>query len=185
MAHIDTAVAATAPVRRKLPDERKAITHKFDVAGHEGYVTVGLYEDGTPGEIFLVLAKEGSTISGLADAFAQAVSYCLQYGVPLEILVYKFSHVRFEPAGMTKNPDLRFAESIVDYVFRWMANRFPPPQRELPGIRLVPKESVFPEMGDAGGQEDAPPCKTCGAFMVRSGTGYKCANCGSCTGFAG
>jgi ribonucleoside-diphosphate reductase alpha chain len=114
----------THPVRRRLPDERHAITHKFDIAGHEGYITVGLYEDGQPGEIFLVMAKEGSTISGFADAFAQAVSYALQYGVPLQVLVDKFSHVRFEPAGMTKNPEIRFAKSIVDYVFRWMATKF-------------------------------------------------------------
>src|SRR5687768_14703292 len=112
------------PQRRKLADERNAITHKFDVAGHEGYITVGLFDDGTPGEIFLVMAKEGSTISGFADAFAQAVSYCLQYGVPLQTLVDKFSHSRFEPSGMTKNPEVRFAKSIVDYIFRWMATKF-------------------------------------------------------------
>ena len=112
------------PVRRRLPDERAAITHKFDIAGHEGYITVGLFEDGSPGEIFLVMAKEGSTISGFADAFAQAVSYALQYGVPLQVLVDKFSHVRFEPSGLTKNPDVRVAKSIVDYIFRWMATKF-------------------------------------------------------------
>src|SRR5262245_36756896 len=108
------------PKRRKLPDERNAITHKFEIAGHEGYITVGLFEDGTPGEIFLVMAKEGSTISGFADAFAQAISYALQYGVPLQALVDKFSHARFEPSGMTKNPEIRFAKSIVDYIFRWL-----------------------------------------------------------------
>jgi ribonucleoside-diphosphate reductase alpha chain len=112
------------PKRRKLPDERSAITHKFDIAGHEGYITVGLFEDGTPGEIFLVMAKEGSTISGFADAFAQAISYALQYGVPLQALVDKFSHARFEPSGMTKNPEIRFAKSIVDYIFRWLATKF-------------------------------------------------------------
>src|SRR5829696_1953938 len=118
------AAAAEGPRRRKLPDERHALTHKFDIAGHEGYITVGLYEDGMPGELFLVMAKEGSTISGFADAFAQAISYALQYGVPLQDLVDKFSHVRFEPSGMTKNPDVRFAKSIVDYIFRWMATKF-------------------------------------------------------------
>ena len=118
------AAAAGQPVRRKLPDERQAITHKFDIAGHEGYITVGLFDDGAPGEIFLVMAKEGSTISGFADAFAQAISYSLQYGVPLQVLVDKFSHQRFEPAGLTKNPDVRVAKSIVDYVFRWMATKF-------------------------------------------------------------
>jgi ribonucleoside-diphosphate reductase alpha chain len=118
------ATAAAGPMRRRLPDERHSITHKFDIAGHEGYITVGLYEDGQPGELFLTMAKEGSTISGFADAFAQAISYALQYGVPLQDLVDKFSHVRFEPAGMTKNPDVRFAKSIVDYIFRWLAAKF-------------------------------------------------------------
>src|SRR6185369_10146060 len=103
---------ARTPVRRKLPDERHAITHKFDIAGHEGYITVGLFEDGQPGEIFLVMAKEGSTISGFADAFAQAISYALQSGVPLQALVDKFSNVRLEQSGMTRNPELRFAKSI-------------------------------------------------------------------------
>jgi ribonucleoside-diphosphate reductase alpha chain len=117
-------------VRRKLPDERHAITHKFDIAGHEGYITVGLFEDGMPGEIFLVMAKEGSTISGFADAFAQAISYALQYGVPLQALVDKFSHVRFEPSGMTRNADVRFAKSIVDYIFRWMASKFLSPEAQ-------------------------------------------------------
>ena len=122
----------TQPVRRKLPDERKAITHKFDIAGHEGYITVGLFDDGQPGEIFLVMAKEGSTISGFADAFAQAISYALQYGVPLQALVDKFSHVRFEPSGMTRNPEIRFAKSIVDYIFRWMASKFLSPGGAVP-----------------------------------------------------
>ena len=119
------------PKRRKLPDERHAITHKFDIAGHEGYITVGLFEDGMPGEIFLVMAKEGSTISGFADAFAQAISYALQYGVPLQALVDKFSHARFEPSGMTKNPEIRFAKSIVDYIFRWMATKFLSPEAQF------------------------------------------------------
>src|SRR4030095_12869810 len=112
------------PTRRKLPDERHSITHKFDIAGHEGYITVGLFDDGPPGEMFLPMAKEGSTISGFADAFAQAISYALQYGVPLQVLVDKFSHARFEPSGMTKNPEVRFAKSIVDYIFRWLATKF-------------------------------------------------------------
>jgi ribonucleoside-diphosphate reductase alpha chain len=130
-AAVAAALAARAPMRRKLPDERQAITHKFDISGHEGYVTVGLFEDGQPGEIFLVMAKEGSTISGFADAFAQAISYALQYGVPLQALVDKFSHVRFEPSGMTKNPDVRFAKSIVDYIFRWMASKFLSPEAQF------------------------------------------------------
>ena len=113
---------APALRRHKLPDERRAITHKFSVAGHEGYITVGLYEDGMPGEIFLTMAKEGSTISGLMDAFATAISLTLQYGVPLEALVEKFSHMRFEPAGYTKNPEIPIAKSLVDYIFRWLAS---------------------------------------------------------------
>ncbi|RLG20116.1 ribonucleoside-diphosphate reductase, partial [Candidatus Micrarchaeota archaeon] len=115
------------PVRRRLPDERKAITHKFSIAGHEGYLTVGLYEDGSPGEIFIVMAKQGSTISGMMDAFATSVSMALQYGVPLKDLVRKFAHMRFEPAGMTNNKQIRIAKSIVDYIFRWLAVKFLPP----------------------------------------------------------
>ncbi|KAA0254056.1 MAG: vitamin B12-dependent ribonucleotide reductase [Acidobacteria bacterium] len=118
------AAPVAGPRRRKLPDERRALTHKFSVGGHEGYVTVGLYEDGTPGEIFLVMAKEGSTISGLMDAFATAISLTLQYGVPLEALVEKFSHTRFEPSGYTKNPEIPIAKSLVDYIFRYLASRF-------------------------------------------------------------
>jgi len=113
-------------VRHKLPDERKAVTHKFDIAGHEGYLTVGLYEDGSPGELFVTMAKEGSTISGLMDAFATQTSYALQFGVPLKFMVDKFSHMRFEPSGFTKNREIPIAKSIVDYIFRWMASHFLP-----------------------------------------------------------
>src|SRR5437868_3997797 len=113
-------------VRRKLPDERKAVTHKFDIQGHEGYLTVGLYEDGTPGELFVTMAKEGSTISGLMDAFATQTSYALQFGVPLKFMIDKFSHMRFEPSGFTKNREIPIAKSIVDYIFRWMASHFLP-----------------------------------------------------------
>jgi ribonucleoside-diphosphate reductase alpha chain len=116
--------APPKPYRRRLPDERSSITHKFNVAGHEGYLTVGLYEDGTPGEIFLRMAKEGSTISGLMDAFATAISLALQYGVPLPDLINKFSHLRFEPAGFTTNPDVPMAKSLVDYIFRYLATKF-------------------------------------------------------------
>src|SRR5271157_445510 len=112
------------PVRHKLPDERRSITHKFDIAGHEGYITVGMYEDGTPGEIFVQMSKQGSTISGLMDSFATAISFALQYGVPLQFLVDKFSHMRFEPSGFTKNPQIPYAKSIIDYLFRWMASKF-------------------------------------------------------------
>jgi ribonucleoside-diphosphate reductase alpha chain len=112
------------PLRRRLPDTRNATTHKFDVAGHEGYITVGLYEDGSPGEIFIRMAKEGSTIGGLMDTIATLVSVSLQYGVPVESLVRKFEHVRFEPSGMTHNPEIPFAKSLVDYIFRWLAMEF-------------------------------------------------------------
>jgi ribonucleoside-diphosphate reductase alpha chain len=206
------------PKRRKLPDERNAITHKFDIAGHEGYITVGLFDDGTPGEIFLTMAKEGSTISGFADAFAQAISYSLQYGVPLQVLVDKFSHARFEPSGMTKNPEVRFAKSIVDYIFRWMATKFLSPEAQYRAgvnMREEPAETeeaivsaVAPKLGTSEGgrtevsraeekpakktsefaalrnQEDAPPCSTCGSIMIRSGSCYKCANCGTTSGCA-
>ena len=112
------------PLRRRLPETRTAITHKFDIAGHEGYLTVGLFEDGQPGELFITMAKEGSTIGGLMDSIGTLTSMALQYGVPLEALVRKFAHQRFEPSGFTKNPEVRNASSIIDYVFRWMAIQF-------------------------------------------------------------
>src|SRR3982075_1948509 len=127
-------------LRRKLPDERKAVTHKFDIQGHEGYLTVGLFDDGTPGELFVTMAKEGSTISGLMDAFATQTSYALQFGVPLKFMVDKFSHMRFEPSGFTKNKEIPIAKSIVDYIFRWMASHFLPveEQDEVGIIRREP-----------------------------------------------
>ena len=115
---------AAKPHRRRLPSERTAVTHKFDISGHEGYITVGLYPDGQPGEIFLKMAKEGSTVSGLMDTFATAVSVALQYGVPLKDLVNKFAHVRFEPSGFTGNQEIPIAKSLVDYIFRWLGSRF-------------------------------------------------------------
>ena len=118
------------PRRERLPDTRQSMTHKFNVNGHEGYVTVGLYDDGRPGELFITMAKEGSTIGGLMDSFGTAVSMSLQYGVPLEVLVNKFSHSRFEPMGYTTNPDIRIAKSLVDYMFRWLGLRFLPGYRE-------------------------------------------------------
>jgi ribonucleoside-diphosphate reductase alpha chain len=164
-----------------------------------------------PGEIFLVMAKEGSTISGFADAFAQAISYALQYGVPLQALVDKFSHVRFEPSGMTKNADVRFAKSIVDYIFRWMASKFlsaeaqfragvnnrdealdepaavvPAPKAAAPATARVSTSGVIvpSQLSTIQNQEDAPPCSTCGSIMVRSGACYKCSNCGTTSGCA-
>jgi ribonucleoside-diphosphate reductase alpha chain len=124
------AKATPAPRRERLPDTRRSVTHKFNVAGHEGYLTVGLYDDGRPGELFITMAKEGSTVGGLMDAFGTAVSMSLQYGVPLEVYVNKFSHTRFEPMGHTKNPDIRIAKSIIDYIFRWLGITFLPGYRE-------------------------------------------------------
>ncbi|HEY2584144.1 MAG TPA: LAGLIDADG family homing endonuclease [Tepidisphaeraceae bacterium] len=263
------------PLRRRLPDTRHAMTHKFDVAGHEGYITVGLYEDGQPGEVFVRIAKEGSTIGGLMDTIATLVSVSLQYGVPVESLVRKFEHVRFEPSGMTRNPEIPIAKSLTDYIFRWMAMEFVPgyraahaPKREKRrgdaetrghgegsgfGVQgsgaepqlaptdessLSPQSSVLstprkgnghgprmdadtaqpfaytdqelkdahsthlqaPEVGGptpsganlrlaivvdplsqqgANLQADAPACDVCGSITVRSGTCYKCLNCGN------
>ena len=150
--------APSAPRRRKLPDERRALTHKFSVAGHEGYITVGLYEDGTPGEIFLTMAKEGSTISGLMDAFATAISLTLQYGVPLEALVEKFSHMRFEPAGYTKNPEIPIAKSLVDYIFRWLASKFLSSDlKERAGV--VSRETPGSEPGTRASVADPVPAE--------------------------
>jgi len=192
--------SAAKPVRRKLPDERVAITHKFTVEGQEGYVTVGLYEDNKPGELFITMAKEGSTLSGVMDAFATAISLTLQYGVPLEFLVNKFSHVRFEPSGWTNNPQIPYAKSIIDYIFRWMAAKFLSPEEQAavgvhPALTEESTSSGLPQpqqpqlpLGPADAaqlfvnQADAPPCPTCGMVMVRNGACYKCGNCGTVHG---
>src|SRR5437899_5417007 len=121
---VERVVEVTRPQRRRLADTRASLTHKFSIEGHEGYITVGLFEDGTPGELFVTMAKEGSTLSGMMDAFATSVSLLFQYGVPLSHLVEKFGHMRFEPSGWTGNSEIGFAKSIVDYVFRWLGNRF-------------------------------------------------------------
>jgi ribonucleoside-diphosphate reductase alpha chain len=186
-------------VRRRLPDERKALTHKFSIGGHEGYLTVGMYEDGQPGELFCVMAKEGSVVSGLMDSFATAISLSLQYGVPLKVLVDKFSHTRFEPSGFTGNPQIPIAKSITDYVFRWLALKFLP-REDLPeSMRVHEPEQGANHLADQVAthqpkalpsnareaflnQEDAPPCYTCGAIMVRNGACYRCTNCGSTSG---
>jgi ribonucleoside-diphosphate reductase alpha chain len=127
------------PYRRRLPDERQSITHKFSIGGHEGYITAGMYEDGTPGEIFIVMAKEGSAVSGLMDAFATAISMALQYGVPIKILCNKFTHSRFEPSGFTNNPNIPYAKSIMDYIFRWLALKFLSKEEQL---RFMSEEFV-------------------------------------------
>ncbi|MBC7782423.1 MAG: vitamin B12-dependent ribonucleotide reductase, partial [Burkholderiales bacterium] len=254
------------PLRRRLNDTRNAITHKFDVAGHEGYITVGLYEDNSPGEMFITMAKEGSTIGGLMDTIATLVSVSLQYGVPVESLVRKFEHVRFEPNGMTRNPEIPMAKSLTDYIFRWMAMEFVPgyraanaparSQRSAPplppgegrgeGAPLARVASPNPTSSNGNGngngngigdhddspdakpfdygsglaakasqsspsqsssqpltlpltlprmaaidplsqqgssmQSDAPACDVCGSITVRSGTCYKCQNCGNSMG---
>ncbi|HCA80601.1 MAG TPA: vitamin B12-dependent ribonucleotide reductase [Bacteroidetes bacterium] len=190
------------PLRRRLPDERQSITHKFSIAGHEGYITVGMFEDGMPGEVFITMSKEGSTISGMMDSFATSISIALQYGVPLKVLVDKFSHARFEPSGFTNNPEIPIAKSISDYIFRWL------------GLKFLPKEdapttgATAPTAGEVAPQAkarqessqrmtsalernekvvfqtqaDAPPCHECGSIMIRSGSCYKCLQCGSTSG---
>ncbi len=189
--------AAAQPRRRKLPDTRPSITHKFSVAGYEGYLTVGLYEDGKPGEIFITLGKAGSTLAGFADSFATAVSFALQHGVDLKFLVDKFTHVRFEPSGFTGNADIPIAQSIVDYVFRWMAKQFLPREEQpqtappsapngtemLPDTAAVSRETLRAREREVFvRQADAPPCAECGAIMIRNGACYACANCGATSG---
>ena len=173
------------PARLRLPDERQAITHKFSVAGHDGYLTVGMYDDGTPGEIFVVMAKQGSVVSGLMDTVATSISMALQYGVPLKVLVDKFSHSRFEPAGFTNNPQIPIAKSIVDYIFRWLGQKFltvddqPQPEKAAP-VTSMQVEDMEKQVFQT--QADAPPCPECGSIMVRNGSCYKCLNCGSTSG---
>ena len=175
------------PVRRKLPDERRAITHKFSIGGHEGYITVGMYDDGAPGEIFITMAKEGSTISGLMDAFATAVSFNLQYGVPMKFLVDKFAHVRFEPSGWTGNQQIPYAKSIMDYIFRWLGARFLGPEYanteagETPTLRATETDPQQ-QLPFTPVVADAPMCAECGSLMTRNGSCYKCANCGGTSG---
>jgi ribonucleoside-diphosphate reductase alpha chain len=182
------------------------VTHKFSIAGHEGYLTIGLYEDGQPGEIFLRMAKEGSTVSGLMDTIATMTSIALQYGVPLKALVGKFSHTRFEPAGFTNNREIPIAKSVMDYVFRYLGNRFlreealPVDEQEDQadqvglGAGAPAPAGALPLGAVAGGsgapaalyaivsQADAPSCMECGSLMIRNGACYKCPNCGGTSG---
>lgn len=207
-----SAPAPLTPRRRRLPDERRSITHRFSVGGHKGYITVGLYDDGRPGEMFITMNKEGSVMSGLVHSLSASVSIALQYGVPLDALVNKFAHTRFEPSGFTNNPNIKIAKSIVDYVFRWMGQKFLDAnaqkqlgiQSEVVGIMpadalqtplAVPvseekQADLFAVNSTQGAthtatfdnQSDAPACGTCGSMMVRNAACYKCLNCGSTSG---
>ncbi len=187
------------PARRKLPAERKSITHKFRVGNQEGYLTVGLYEDGTPGEIFVKMAKEGSSLAGMMDSFGLAIAMALQYGTPLKVLVDKFVHTRFEPSGWTDNPQIQVAKSIVDYIFRWLGLKFLPESEhrslgingaktyELSETEKQAKLNVFADESKKSEDEDenfddAQVCSDCGSFMVRSGSCYVCTSCGTTSG---
>ena len=190
----DDLKAPPRAVRHRLPDTRPAMTHKFAIAGHEGYLTVGLYEHGQPGEIFIAMAKEGSTISGFMDSFALVFSIALQHGVPLETLVGKLAHTRFEPSGWTGNTEIGYAKSIMDYVARWLKHRFLKPQQgklfpENPIPELVIEDAAPRATGGAVqtlstvmSMTDAPACQVCGCIMVRNGACYKCLECGSSSG---
>ncbi len=201
-------VVGALPQRRRLPDDRVEVGRKFKVGEYEGYIHVGLFEDGTPGDIFVDIAKEGTTLAGLMNSFMISVSLGLQYGVPLEVYVSKFSHMRFEPSGMTNDADIRIAKSIVDYIFRWMGKKFlSTDQQEEAGILTAEVKqrlaAAYTEAGDhasaaetmgvsvapAAGQtalfnqwEDAQECARCGGRMVRTGSCYTCRDCGTNTG---
>jgi ribonucleoside-diphosphate reductase alpha chain len=205
LAPVSGAVGAL-PQRRRLPDDRMEVGRKFKVGEYEGYIHVGLFDDGTPGDIFVDIAKEGTTLAGLMNSFMISVSLGLQYGVPLEVYVSKFSHMRFEPSGMTNDADIRVAKSIVDYIFRWMGKKFlSADQQEEAGI-LTPEvkarlAAAYADAGEAStaaaaalepatpGQtalfnqwEDAVECARCGGRMVRTGSCYTCRDCGTNTG---
>jgi ribonucleoside-diphosphate reductase alpha chain len=187
--------------RRKLPSERDSITHKFSIGGHEGYITVGKYKDGQPGEIFIKMAKEGSTLSGIMDAFALSVSIALQYGVPLRALVDKFVNARFEPSGYTGNENIHYAKSVVDYIGRWLGGKFISADY-LDGNAVVKEEETAPAAASKAhapvtimkvaepepsnrvraSLEDAPYCPDCGMLMTPNGSCYKCSNCGGTSG---
>jgi ribonucleoside-diphosphate reductase alpha chain len=180
---------AARPIRTRLPDEREAFVHHFNVGGYEGYLTVGLYGDGRPGEIFITTAKEGSTVSGLMDCFATAVSLALQYGVPLKVLCDKFSHTRFEPSGWSGNPKIGYAKSLMDYLFRWMASKFlphdsspSPPEAGSQNSEAITALAPAHLQGENRSNGDAPACKECGAIMTRNGSCYRCGNCGWTSG---
>ena len=188
-------------VREKMPVERASVTHKFSVGGHEGYITVGMYADARPGEIFIKMSKEGSTLSGVMDGLALTISLGLQYGVPLKVYVDKLVNTRFEPSGITANPNIRFVSSVLDYIARWLGGRFISPDylKLNNGEHAAPVAPVqpLPTMADAmmtslqagmasskprDAHEGAPTCSECGMLMVPNGACYKCENCGSTSG---
>lgn len=168
------------PDRMRMPETRKALTHKFDIAGHEGYLTVGFFDDGRIGELFVQMAKEGSTIGGLMDTIGTLVSISLQYGVPLSTLVEKFKHQRFEPSGWTSHKEIKQASSIIDYVFRWMQT-LEPNRVELPAPESIPMPITLKD-SLVNFQADAPACPRCGHIVVRNASCYKCLNCGESLG---
>jgi ribonucleoside-diphosphate reductase alpha chain len=186
--------------REKMPAERASVTHKFSIGGHEGYITVGMYEDGRPGEIFIKMSKEGSTLSGIMDGLALTVSIGLQYGVPLKVYVDKLLNTRFEPSGITANPKIRFVSSVLDYIARWLGGRFisadylklngaatseivaasAPAPVVAQAVAALPVLS--PSSKPSNAHEGAPTCSECGMLMVPNGACYKCENCGSTSG---
>jgi len=186
--------------RRKLPDERKSITHKFSIGGHEGYIIVGMYGEGAPGEVFIKMAKEGSTLSGFMDGLALSISVGLQYGVPLKSIVDKLTNTRFEPSGFTENPAIRYSSSVLDYIARWLGGKFILSEYLKPRTSLSEEEvATHPAWASPGAGPknaspegpipsslvvpgDAPSCSTCGMLMVPNGSCYKCVNCGSTSG---
>jgi ribonucleoside-diphosphate reductase alpha chain len=184
--------------RRKLPGERRSITHKFAIGCHEGYIIVGMYEEGTPGEIFIRMAKEGSTLSGFMDGLSLSISIGLQYGVPLKAIVDKLTNTRFEPFGYTENPSICYASSVLDYIARWLGGKFLSPEYLKPRTALTDQELIRPlsvssvvnmarpasiqPTATSGTMGDAPSCSTCGMLMVPNGSCYKCVNCGGTSG---
>jgi len=183
-----------------MPVERASFTHKFSVGGHEGYITVGMYEDGRPGEIFIKMSKEGSTLSGVMDGLALTISLGLQYGVPLKVFVDKLLNTRFEPSGITGNANIRFATSVLDYIARWLGGKFissdylklnggTHPDATVVARGLVaalpmtaPAMSEPTKTTPRDSHEGAPTCSECGMLMVPNGACYKCENCGSTSG---
>ncbi len=180
------------PIRKRLPLERDSITHKFEIGNHEGYITIGKYEDGTPGEIFIKMAKEGSTVSGLMDTIATLTSIALQYGVPTETLVDKFAHTKFDPGGPTKNKNIPFASSVVDYIFRYLGSKTLPEETQKKfGIKIQKKEKEaqqqMPQITDEKQSKEeknssGKTCPNCGAIMEISGGCLGCAVCGTTSG---